>query len=179
MSSDSLEGIPYAHIIVRGTNKGTISNYQGVFSFVAEPGDSVLFSAIGYKTELFVINPKLNDDRYSVIKLMTRDTIHLPETFVYPWPSPDQFREAFLNLNIPDDDLERARKNLERERLKEIGESMAMDGNEATDYYMRKQAEKFSYDGQLPPQNIFSPIAWAKFIQAWKNGDFKRKKKRD
>ena len=57
MSSDSLMAIPYAHIVVRGTSKGTISNYQGVFSFVAEPGDSVLFSAIGYKTELFVINP--------------------------------------------------------------------------------------------------------------------------
>lgn len=178
MSSDSLMAIPYAHVVVRGTNKGTVSNYQGVFSFVAEPGDSVLFSAIGYKTELFVINPKLQDDRYSVLKLMTRDTIHLPETFVYPWPSPEHFREAFLNLNIPDDDLERARKNLERERLKEIGASMAMDGNDNTDYYMRQQAEKFSYQGQYPPQNLFSPIAWAKFIEAWKNGEYKRKRNR-
>jgi len=29
--------------------------------------------------------------------------------------------------------------------------------------------------GQVPPQNIFNPIAWAEFIQAWKRGDFKRK----
>ena len=30
--------------------------------------------------------------------------------------------------------------------------------------------------GQVPPQNIFNPIAWANFIDAWKRGDFRKKK---
>jgi hypothetical protein len=40
---------------------------------------------------------------------------------------------------------------------------------------MRATAQKYTYQGQVPPQNIFNPMAWAEFIQAWKRGDFKKK----
>ncbi len=53
---------------------------------------------------------------------------------------------------------------------------MAMDGDENADYYMRQEAAEFYYDGQIPPMNIFNPFAWAQFIKAWKNGDFKKDK---
>ena len=49
------------------------------------------------------------------------------------------------------------------------------DGREATNYYLRQGAAKAYYAGQAPPQNIFNPFAWAEFIKAWKNGDFKKK----
>ena len=178
MTSDSLQGIPYVNIIVKGENRGTASNYRGFFSFVARPGDVVQFSALGFRTETYKIPEDLTDSKYSIIKLMTQDTVYLPETIIYPWPTKDQLRNAFLSFDIPDDDLERARKNLERETLKEIGESMVMDANENTDYYMRQQAKKFYYIGQTPPMNIFNVFAWAEFIEAWKRGDFKRKDKR-
>jgi hypothetical protein len=53
--------------------------------------------------------------------------------------------------------------------------ALPADGREAVAAQMRQQATKYSYMGQVPPQNIFNPIAWAEFIQAWKRGDFKRK----
>ena len=31
------------------------------------------------------------------------------------------------------------------------------------------------YAGQQPTNNLLNPIAWAKFIKAWKNGDFNKK----
>ncbi len=173
MTSDSLRAIPFANIIIKNVGRGTISNYEGFFSFVAKKGDTIGFSAIGYKDKQYVIPPDLGVEKYSIIQLMTRDTVHLPETVIYPWPTPEQFREAFLSLNIPDDDLERAKKNLERERLKALGLAMKMDANENQDYYQRQQAAKFYYNGQYPPLNIFNPLAWAKFIEAWQNGDFK------
>lgn len=176
MSSDSLMAIPYAHIIIKNVNRGTISNFQGFFSFVALKGDTIVFSSIGYKSQEFVISDSLKGNRYSIIQLMTQDTVHLPETIIHPWPTPEQFREAFLSLNIPDDDYERAKKNLERERLKEMGIAMRMDANENQDYYLRQEAARFYYNGQYPPLNIFNPLKWAEFFQAWKNGDFKRKK---
>ena len=175
MSSDSLMAIPYAHIIIKDVNRGTISNFQGFFSFVALKGDTIVFSSIGYKSQQFVISDSLKGNRYSVIQLMTQDTIYLPETIIHPWPTPEQFREAFLSLNIPDDDYERAKKNLERERLKEMGIAMRMDANENQDYYLREQAARFYYNGQYPPLNIFNPLKWAEFFKAWQNGDFKRK----
>ncbi|GIV35139.1 MAG: hypothetical protein KatS3mg031_2674 [Chitinophagales bacterium] len=175
LTSDSLIGIPYATIIIKHEGRGTLSNYDGFFSLVVLPGDSVKFSAVGFRPEIIAIPDTFSRKKYSVIQLLTQDTIYLPETIIYPWPTKEEFRKAFLSLNIPDDDLERARKNLERERLKEIGSVMAMDANEATDYYFRTEAQKFYYAGQMPPQNIFNPFAWAQFIEAWKRGDFRRK----
>ena len=47
------------------------------------------------------------------------------------------------------------------------------NASEAASTYLRQSAQKYYYQGQTPPQNIFSPIAWADFIQAWKRGDFR------
>jgi hypothetical protein len=50
-----------------------------------------------------------------------------------------------------------------------------MSGREATNYYFKQNERKYYSAGQLPPQNIFNPLAWAEFIKAWKRGDFKSK----
>jgi len=52
---------------------------------------------------------------------------------------------------------------------------MGMDGSMNFKNQMQQQYSKLYYAGQLPPNNLLNPIAWAKFIQAWQNGDFKRK----
>lgn len=173
VSSDSLEAIPYATVYIKSTSRGAVSNSKGFFSIVAHPGDTVQFSSIGYQRAQYIVPRNLVSDRYSIIQLMTRDTIHLAETVVYPWPSREQFREAFLSLHIPDDNLERARKNLEREKLKEMGKQMPQDAGEIMDYYTRTEAGKLYYYGQMPPMNIFSPLAWAQFFKAWKEGQFR------
>ncbi|HEY9340053.1 MAG TPA: carboxypeptidase-like regulatory domain-containing protein, partial [Hanamia sp.] len=49
------------------------------------------------------------------------------------------------------------------------------DGREASNYYLKQNAQKYYSAGQLPPQNIFNPLAWAEFIKSWKRGDFKSK----
>lgn len=175
ITADSLKALPYTSIIAKGTHIGTIADYYGYFSFVARKADTIEFSAIGYKKAQFVIPDSLTDNRYSLIQMMQGDTILLRETVIYPWPSREQFKEAFLALRVPDDDLERARKNLERERLRDLGEDLAMDGSENYRYSMQQYQNQLYYAGQGPPINLFNPIAWAKFIEAWRNGDFKKK----
>lgn len=175
MASDSLTAIPYANIYHSTTGRGTVSNYNGFFSLVVATGDTVVFSSVGYKQVKYVVPMDLKDTKYSIIQLMTQDTIHLAETIIYPWPTPDQFKDAFLSLDIPDDDLERAKKNLEREKMREMSLAMGNDANEALDSYMRTQSQKYYYYGQTPPMNIFNPFAWAKFIEAWKRGDYRKK----
>jgi hypothetical protein len=39
------------------------------------------------------------------------------------------------------------------------------------------QQSKLYYAGQVPRNNLLNPIAWAQFIQAWKEGKFKSKSK--
>jgi hypothetical protein len=175
LTSDSLIGIPYTTVIVKGTGRGTISNAQGFFSIVAAQGDVLVFSSIGFKLGYYKISDTLAEKRYSIVQLLTMDTVFLPETMVYPWPTKEQFREAFLSLNIPADDLEVAKRNLDKQRMMELGETLAYDPTETAQLYLRSEAQKFYYAGQAPPMNIFNPIAWAKFVQAWKNGDFKKR----
>ena len=46
MTADSLVGIPAVSVMVKGQNRGTISNAQGVFSIVVLKGDQVEFSHV-------------------------------------------------------------------------------------------------------------------------------------
>jgi hypothetical protein len=109
---------------------------------------------------------------------MTADTNHLDETAIYPWPTKQQFIEAFIKLKIPDDDLVRARKNLELAEMRERAQAMAMDGDMNYKNYMQQQIyNKNYYIGQIQPFSILDPFAWAQFFKAWKEGKFKRKKK--
>lgn len=176
MSSDSLRAIPFATVVNLSSGRGAITNYQGFFSMVAGAGDQIQFSCVGFKTKTYTLPENLEDRKYSIIQLLTADTVHLAATVIYPWPSREEFREAFLALEVPDDYLDRAKANLDRQRLREMGRNMPMDGNEATDFFFRQEARKYYYAGQPPPIQLFNVFAWEEFIQAWKRGDFKNKK---
>lgn len=175
MTSDSLMAVPFASIYTKNGSMGTISDIKGFFTFAAYKGDTVVFSSVGFKNSMYVIPDTLDTDKYSMIKLLTMDTIELDPTIIRPIVNRALFDEFFVKLDVPDDDLERARKNLEKERMREEREEMGMDGVENQRYYQTQEARKFYYQGQVPPMNIFNPIAWAQFFEAWKRGDFKKK----
>lgn len=175
LTSDSLQAIPLAHIIVINSMRGTVSDFNGYFSFVAKKRDTVEFSAVGYKADRYIVPDTIHNNRYSIIQLMSADTVYLTETVIYPWPTREQFKEAFLKLEIPDDDLEIARKNLDKRQLYARAENMPADGSLNFKYTIDEQVDKLYYNGQTQPITILNPFAWAKFIKSWKDGDFKRK----
>lgn len=177
LTRDSLNAVPFATVMIKGSNRGTISDYFGYFSFVAEKGDTIQFTYIGFKDAYFTIPDSLDRKNYSLIQMMDTDTVLLQEAVIYPWPTKEQFRQAFLDLQLPEDDKQIAMRNLERAEMKERMENMQADGSEAFKISNQTYANQLYYAGQLPPNNLLNPIAWAKFIKAWKNGDFKRKKK--
>lgn len=175
VNGDSLQPIPFVNIMIKNSYHGTVSDYYGYFSFVAQESDVIEFSALGYKKSTFTIPDSLEESRYSLIQMLNGDTILLSTAIIYPWPTKEQFKQAFINLELPNDDMARAQRNLEREAMRQRGESMSMDGAMNQKYYLQQRNSRLYYAGQLPPNNLLNPIAWAKFIQAWKNGDFKRK----
>lgn len=175
VTGDSLHPVAFTHIIDHNTGFGTISDYYGYFSFVARKGDTISFSAIGFKKGLFIIPDTIRNNRYAMFQVMATDTIYLNATVIYPWPTKEQFKEAFLNLDIPDDDLEIARKNLDRYELYVRAEAMPMDGSMNYRNYIDQTVSRLYYAGQTQPINLLNPFAWAQFIKAWKDGKFKRK----
>jgi hypothetical protein len=155
MTADSLIGIPAVSIVVKGQNRGTITNNQGVFSIVVLKGDQVEFSHVSYQGKTVTIPRNLVGNQYSIVQLLVADTVYLPATVLKPRPTPEQFARDFVNVQVPDDQYEIARKN--------------------TRMQMNKIANRAVYQGQTPPMNIFNPAAWADFIESWKRGDFKKK----
>ncbi len=175
MTADSLRAIPAVSILVKGQNRGTISNSQGVFSIVAFKGDTLMFSAVGFRRKNYKIPAELVGNSYSMIQLMTEDTVYLAETIIKPFPSRREFEKLFVSMDIPNDMYEVARKNNESAKLRALARSMPIDAGGAYNVFMQKQQQSLYYAGQNPPQNIFNPLAWAQFIESWKRGDFKRK----
>ncbi|MDY0084264.1 MAG: carboxypeptidase-like regulatory domain-containing protein [Ignavibacteriaceae bacterium] len=175
VTGDSLNPVPFTHIIVKGTSRGTISNINGFFSFVAQPNDIVIFSSIGLKKGYYKIPDTLSADNYTMFQVMQPDTIFLPETVIYPWPSPTNFKNAFISLNVPDDDYDRALKNIALLSLKDSYLKIQMDGSINYKNFIQEKIENYYTMGQMPVNNLLNPFAWAQFFKAWQNGEFKRK----
>jgi hypothetical protein len=175
MTSDSLIGIPAVSITIKGQNRGTMTNNQGVFSIVVMKGDVIDFTHVSYKPKEITIPRTLEGNQYSVVQLMVADTIYLPATIIRPRPTPQQFARDFVNSKVNDDDIEIARKNTDAAKRRVLMRTVPGDGAEATQIQFRNLANRASYNGQVPPMNIFNPAAWAEFIEAWKRGDFKNK----
>ncbi|MCI4650210.1 carboxypeptidase-like regulatory domain-containing protein [Phaeodactylibacter sp.] len=176
-TDDQLFPVPYTNILVKDKGRGTYSDLRGFFSIVVEKGDIIVFSAIGYKTVEYQIPEDLDEDRYSIVQLMTQDAINLPETVVFPWPSREHFKLEFLAMDVTPELQARAQENLANDALRRMRNEVVPDGRENADFYLRQQSRDFYHIGQQPPMNIFNPIAWKRFFDSWKAGDFKKKDK--
>lgn len=175
MTADSLVGIPAVSVSIRGTNRGTITNNQGVFSIVALKGDVVEFTHVSFKPKTITIPRNIEGNQYNIVQLMVEDTFYLPATIIRPKPSAEQFARDFASTKVPDDDIEVARKNNDAAKRRILMQNTPVDGGGAVAMQFRNIANKATYQGQMPPMNIFNPAAWSEFIKAWKRGDYKRK----
>src|SRR6188474_3878770 len=67
MTADSLRGIQSVSVMVKGQNRGTITNNQGVFSIVVLKGDQIEFTHVTYKPKTVTIPRTLEGNQYSVV----------------------------------------------------------------------------------------------------------------
>ncbi|MFZ1783733.1 MAG: carboxypeptidase-like regulatory domain-containing protein [Ferruginibacter sp.] len=175
MTADSLKGLESVSVVVKGQNRGTITNNKGVFSIVVLKGDRVEFTSIGFKPKTITIPTNLEGNQHSVIQLMVTDTIYLAATIIKSRPTRAQFERDFLNTEVPDDYITVARKNTNAATRRILLANLPTDGRESSSLYLRQASNKAYYSGQAPPMNIFNPFAWAEFIKAWKRGDYRSK----
>ena len=171
--------IPYAHVGVENTRRGTYADRNGFFSLVVQKGDKLVFSAVGFKSAHYEVAVDLKDNRYSVFQILYSDTLTLPETVIYPWPSREHFKLEFLALDVSDKMREIAAKNLANNAMANLRKSLPRDGGENFSNYQQQVVQNYYYAGQYKPINLFNVVAWKKFFDAWKEGQFKKKKKSD
>lgn len=172
--------VPWATVYLPGKSRGTYADYRGFFTLIVEKKDKVRFNCIGFEPVTITIPDTLTQDRYSIVQMMTQDTINLPETVIFPWPSKEHFKIEFLKMDVTPELQRYATENIANEYLAEARKNpdiVPYGGRESANFYLRQQTREYVYIGQVPPMNIFSPLAWGKFFKAWKDGDFKKKKK--
>ena len=174
LTGDSLKPLPYTSVWVKNTSRGTTTDYYGFFSIPVFENDTLRFTSVGYMDAHYVVPDTLSQTRYSAVQIMTGDTIQLPETVVYPWPTREQFRHAFIHTDIPSDDYDRAMRNLAHAEMRERFEKMPMDASMNFRNHVQQHTSQLYYAGQRPPMRIFDPLAWAQFIEAWREGRFRR-----
>ena len=175
LDQDSGSRIPYVSILVKGTKKYYMSDERGFFSLVAYPNDEIEFHSISHKNRTYKINDTLNQKYYSIIQLLAKDTILLQEIEIYPWPSKEEFKRAFLALNLNSTDIDRAENNLQRDDLSYLERTKNSSSSENYKYVMQAYYTKIYSVGQQPMYNLLNPIKWAQFIDAWRKGKFKSK----
>ena len=49
MTADSLKAIPFASVVVNNKGRGTVTNYDGVFSIAVNKGEKITFTCVGFK----------------------------------------------------------------------------------------------------------------------------------
>jgi len=168
--------LPYVNIIILNDRSGTTSDNRGMFSFVVRPNDTILFSHMGHKSTMHVIPDSIGGQQYPADIFMVNDTFQLAEVRIYPWKTYQEFKEAFLALDLPDDDEQRAYHNIEliKTQIRVNRDGAVPNPNIAYREVMRQQYNQLYSAGQTPYYTIFDPMRWAKFFEALKRGDFKQ-----
>jgi len=171
--------LPHVNIIILSEKRGTTSDKRGMFSFVVRPSDTILFSHMGHKGTMHVIPDSLGGQQYPADIFMVSDTFQLAEVRIYPWKTYQEFKEAFLALDLPDDDEQRAYHNIAliKTQIKMNRDGATPNSNIAFREVMKQQYNQLYTAGQTPYYTIFDPMRWAKFFKALKEGDFEQEDK--
>ncbi|HSZ72053.1 MAG TPA: carboxypeptidase-like regulatory domain-containing protein [Cytophagaceae bacterium] len=177
VSGDSSYGIPNVHIYIPKSGRGTTSNFLGYFSMPTLEGDTVAIRAIGYREKMFAVPSHLEDDKWSLIVSLSEDTLTLPDVEVLPWPTEKIFKEAFIALKLPEQEMSNMNKNLNDQVMKRMMYNMGADGYSNHRYYMDQQINKQNNRFFAPTISLLNPFAWRQFIQSVKKGELKKKSK--
>jgi hypothetical protein len=176
VDGDSSYGVRGVHVYVPRAGRGTVTDQFGYFSMPTLVGDTVIISAVGYKTHKMVI-PRRDDNAFSVMINLNIETTYLPEVEILPFPTEELFKEAFVALKLPDQEkYDNMERNLSQERLVRMSAAMPMDGSLNYRNYMNTSINTMANRNFATTLPLLNPFAWAQFIQSIKRGDLKRKK---
>lgn len=97
--------LPYATVEILNSYRGAAANSQGFFSIVVAVGDSLRFSSVGYKPRMYIVPDTITDIITSIGVLLERDTVFLNTVEIYPWPKREDFKNAFLAMQMAEPEL--------------------------------------------------------------------------
>lgn len=89
-----------ATIFNLNNSKGTVSDFEGNFSFFVSINDTIKITSVGYKNVEFIIPDTVEGKKFRVLINMVEDTVLLQEAVVMPWPSSrSMLKRAMLDVD--------------------------------------------------------------------------------
>ncbi|MCX6194960.1 MAG: carboxypeptidase-like regulatory domain-containing protein [Cytophagales bacterium] len=177
IASSNAEFLPLAYIFNPQAGRGALTDNFGQVDMYVFPGDSLVISYIGYKKKYYIV-PRDTDLVHQVIIPMDEMTTMLREVKVFPHSSEEEFKQAFLAMELRDArQRDNARNNLEQSKLNvfalQAGMGASSNFRNFSDMMISSQANKSFFNS--PMLALTNPFAWISFIKSVKNGDLKRK----
>ncbi|RAJ34246.1 hypothetical protein [Pedobacter cryoconitis] len=172
---DSSFVVPYV-TITNKTNQDQryAANYKGYFSFVAHPGDTLIYNAIGYTDKVVLIPADIKDSKYTAMVKMKSEIVYLPAVRVYPWATVEEFTKDFLAMKVADDDMEIARKNMSSHSINGKIQYLPRDAGEISSTNFRIDQERELNKNLVQSNPLLNPFAWGKLMQQIFSGDKSR-----
>ncbi|AMQ01016.1 hypothetical protein AY601_4166 [Pedobacter cryoconitis] len=172
---DSNFVVPYV-TITNKTNQDQryAANYKGYFSFVAHPGDTLIYNAIGYTDKVVLIPFDIKDSKYTAMVKMKSEIVYLPAVRVYPWATVEEFTKDFLAMKVADDDMEIARKNMSSHSINGKIQYLPRDAGEISSTNFRIDQERALNKNMVQTNPLLNPFAWGKLMQQIFSGDKSR-----
>ncbi len=185
LSNDSVpQTMPYVHAQIKKRGVVLSSNAQGFFSLAAVPGDTILFTNVGFKPEILVLADTLSQMQYLAKVIMKRDTTVLNVVTLYPWPTPERFKDAFLSAQINTTENDIALKNLAIQELKYRAALMGYGAEEIQDFVIAANSasianygyyQGYADGGSAILGSLTNPFSWMQFFDALKRGDYRKR----
>lgn len=177
VSSTNSEYLPLAYVYNPAAGRGALSDNFGQVDLYVFPGDSLVFTYIGYKPQYYVI-PRKTDVVHQAIIEMQEDNKMLSEVKVFLHANEDEFKKAFLSMKVRDERQKRIlADNLEQSKLNvfalQAGMGASANFRNFSDMMISSQANRTFFAS--PMLALTNPFAWMSFIKSVKNGDLKRK----
>lgn len=182
VAGKSTDRLPGAYIFIPKAGRGTLTNNAGYFSIPVFPGDSIVYSYVGYKTQFHVIPRNYNAETYSAIIAMQESVTMLAEVRVYPYATEEEFKKAFLELKLPDQaDRDALARSTDPDYINRLAQQLPNNAQTNYRYTMDQQLfgrESAANKGFATTFPFLNPFAWANFIKSVQNGDLKQKEYR-
>ena len=175
VSGDNSLGVPGAFVFAPKTGRGASTNYIGYFSMPAHTGDTLLVKAIGFKQQFYIV--PLVTEKASVVITLTADANYLPMVEIFPWPTEQLFKEAFLALELDQTHKNYAAQNLNDMVMRRMLINLKDDGSLNHKYFLNQQYAQLP-GGGVQQMRLLDPFAWKRFIESSKKGDLKKQEEK-
>ncbi len=170
--TDSNTVVPYV-TITNLSNKGQkyAANYQGYFSIIVNPGDTVVFSAIGFTDKTFILPSQINEHQYTAMIKIKPEVVYLKAITIYPWATVEEFNRHFLSMKVADDDMALAKRNLSPKSIQGMSLTLSRDAQEISNSNYRYNFDRMMNVNMRQTNPLLNPFAWSKLMQQIFAGD--------